>query len=61
MQEARLSRDKNHFYLLTNEVNPGEKQYYRLPVTGGKAERLTTMPGAHSVSLSPDEKWLAYR
>ncbi|RPE12241.1 S9 family peptidase [Chitinophaga lutea] len=61
VQEARLSRDKNHFYLLTNEVNPGEKQYYRLPVTGGKAERLTTMPGAHSVSLSPDEKWLAYR
>ncbi|WP_343702640.1 prolyl oligopeptidase family serine peptidase [Chitinophaga sp.] len=61
VQETKLSRHRDYFYLLTNEVHPGEKQYYRLPVTGGRAERLTSMPGAHSVSLSPDEKWLAYR
>lgn len=61
VQEAELSRDKQYFYLTTNEAHPGEKQFYRLPVSGGKAERITAMTGAHTVSLSPDEKWIAYR
>ncbi|MBO9155383.1 prolyl oligopeptidase family serine peptidase [Chitinophaga sp. GCM10012297] len=61
VQEAGLSRDKQYFYITTNEVHPGEKQFYRLPVVGGKAERITAMTGAHTVSLSPDEKWIAYR
>ncbi len=61
VQEVELSKDKKYFYLITNEAHPGEKHFYRLPVTGGKAERLTNMTGAHEVSLSPDEKWMAYR
>ena len=61
VQQAQLSRDKKYFYLTTNEVHPGEKQYYKMPVAGGKAVRLTSMTGAHEVELSPDEKWLAYR
>lgn len=61
VQQAQLSRDKKHFYIVTNEVHPGEKQLYRIAVTGGKAERLTTMQGAHEVSISPDEKWIAFR
>jgi dipeptidyl aminopeptidase/acylaminoacyl peptidase len=61
VQEVSLSRDKKYFYLRTNEVHPGEQHFYKLPVMGGKAEKLTTLTGAHEVSLSPDEKWLAYR
>ncbi|WP_341837595.1 prolyl oligopeptidase family serine peptidase [Chitinophaga pollutisoli] len=61
VQDAQLSRDKNHFYITTNEVHPGEKQFYKLAVAGGKPERITTMGGAHTVSISPDEKWIAYR
>ena len=61
VQQAQLSLDKKYFYITTNEVHPGEKQFYKLPVSGGKAERLTTMTGAHEVQLSPDEKWIAYR
>jgi dipeptidyl aminopeptidase/acylaminoacyl peptidase len=61
VQRVELSRDKRVFYLTTNEVHPGEKQFYRLPVAGGKAERLTQMTGAHEVSVSPDQKWLAIR
>ena len=61
VQDVTLSNNKQHFYILTNEVDPGETQYYRIPVTGGKTERLTTMPGAHTVSLSPDEKWITFR
>ncbi|MBC9930352.1 S9 family peptidase [Chitinophaga qingshengii] len=61
VQDVTLSNDKKHFYIVTNEVHPGEKQLYRIGVNGGKAERLTAMEGAHEVSISPDEKWIAYR
>ncbi|MCW3463721.1 S9 family peptidase [Chitinophaga nivalis] len=61
VQEVQLSQDKKYFYLTTNEVHPGEKQFYRIPVNGGKAERITTLTGAHEVSISPDNKWIAYR
>ena len=61
VQSAELSRDKKFFYITTNEVHPGEKHFYKLSIGGGKAEKLTTLTGAHEVSLSPDEKWIAYR
>jgi dipeptidyl aminopeptidase/acylaminoacyl peptidase len=61
VQQITLSRDKKNFYLTTNEVHPGEKHLYKLPLAGGRAERLTTMTGAHEVSLSPDEKMIAFR
>ncbi|HEY0273547.1 MAG TPA: DPP IV N-terminal domain-containing protein, partial [Chitinophaga sp.] len=61
VQEATLSHDKKYFYLLTNAVHPGEKQWYRMPATGGQPQRITTMTGAHEVSISPDGKWIAYR
>ena len=61
VQQIDLSRDKKFFYLITNEVHPGEKHFYKLPISGGKAEKLTSMTGAHEVSLSPDEKWMAFR
>lgn len=59
VQQARLSKDKKYFYITTNEVHPGEQHFYRLPVNGGKAERITTMTGANQVTLSPDEKKIA--
>ncbi|MEC5142644.1 prolyl oligopeptidase family serine peptidase [Chitinophaga sp. 212800010-3] len=61
VQTAQLSPDKQHFYITTNEVHPGEKQFYRIGVKGGKAERITTMEGANDVSVSPDGKWIAFR
>jgi len=57
--QAQLSTDKKYFYIITNEVHPGEQQYYRLPITGSKAERITTMTGANQVVVSPDEKQIA--
>jgi len=56
---TQLSASKKYFYITTNEVHPGEQHLYRLPVTGGKAERLTTQTGAHQAFISPDEKWIA--
>jgi len=61
VQQAQLSKDKKYFYLITNESHPGEKQFYKLLVGGGKAEKITSMIGAHEVMLSPDEKWIVYR
>lgn len=57
--QAVLSRDKKYFYITTNEVDPGEQQFYQLPLSGGKEERITTLTGANQVVLSPDEKQLA--
>ncbi|MFN8340989.1 MAG: prolyl oligopeptidase family serine peptidase [Cyclobacteriaceae bacterium] len=61
VQTAELSRDKQSLYITTNEVHPGEKQFYKLSVATGKMERLTSMTGANEVVVSPDEKWLAIR
>lgn len=54
-----LSKDKKAWYLNTSEVDPGERHFYKMPVMGGKMEKLTAMTGNNEVSLSPDEKKLA--
>ncbi|MDB5201226.1 MAG: peptidase [Ferruginibacter sp.] len=59
VQQATLSHDKKYFYVITNEVHPGEQQFYRLNISSGKTDRITTMTGANQVSISPDEKQLA--
>ena len=59
VQQCLLSGNKKYFYITTNEVHAGEQQLYRLPVTGGRAERITTMTGANNVILSPGEKQAA--
>jgi dipeptidyl aminopeptidase/acylaminoacyl peptidase len=56
---VQLSKSKKYFYITTNEVHPGEQHFYRLPVTGGKAEQITTFTGSNQANLSPDEKWIA--
>lgn len=61
VQSVDLSKDKQWFYLITNEVHPGEKHFYKMAVTGGDRIRITQMTGSNEVSLSPDEKTLAIR
>ena len=59
VQRAQLSKDKKFFYISTNEIHPGEQHFYRLQISTGKKERLTSLTGANQVTLSPDEKYLA--
>lgn len=54
-----LSKDLKHWYLTSSEVDPGERHFYRMPLMGGKLEKLTGMVGNNEVKLSPDEKKLA--
>ncbi|HEX6224057.1 MAG TPA: prolyl oligopeptidase family serine peptidase [Chryseolinea sp.] len=61
VQHVKLCNSKKYFYLITNEVHPGEKHLYRLASNGGKLERLTSMTGAHEAEVSPDEKTIAFR
>lgn len=59
--DAFLSNDKKHFYLSANQGTPFEQHFYKMPVEGGPLQKITSLPGCHQVSLSPDEKWLAVR
>ncbi|MBX3239008.1 MAG: prolyl oligopeptidase family serine peptidase [Chitinophagaceae bacterium] len=59
VQNAALSSDKKYFYITTNQVHPGEKQFYRLHITDLRQERITAPEGANEVTVSPDETKLA--
>ena len=39
----------------TSEVSPFERHFYRMPIAGGHAERITTGVGGHTVVVSPNE------
>ena len=56
----QLSRDKQHFYITSNEEHFGEQHYYKLAPWGGTRTRLTKMTGSNQVVLSPDETKLAF-
>ena len=60
VQSVQLSKDKQSFYITTNEVHPGEQHFYKMSVNGGERVRLTPKVGAYQVTLSPDETQLAY-
>ena len=57
--DVTLSPDEKTFYLRTNEPSPFEEQFYRMPVTGGTRQRITTKSGRHIVTVSPDGSLLA--
>ncbi|MFA7229065.1 MAG: alpha/beta fold hydrolase, partial [Melioribacteraceae bacterium] len=55
------SRDKKHFYFSSSEVHPGERHFYKIPIDGGRAEKITSMTGNNEAILSPDESHIALR
>jgi dipeptidyl aminopeptidase/acylaminoacyl peptidase len=57
--DVELSPDGKSFYLQTNEPSPFEEQFYRMPVSGGARERITTKSGRHTVKVSPNGALLA--
>ncbi len=56
-----ISRDKKYWYFHANREHPGERHLYRMPLYGGKMERLTSMPGRNDAVVSPDGKYLVIR
>ena len=57
--DVDISPDRRTFYIHTNEPSPFEEQIYRLPVTGGARERITTRSGRHIGVVSPDQQMIA--
>ncbi|MFV8839573.1 S9 family peptidase [Salinimicrobium soli] len=56
-----LSKDKKHWFLTTSAEGPGVRHFYKMPVRGGKMEKLTQLTGNNEVYLSPDENYMAIR
>lgn len=61
VRDLKLSKDKKTFYLTTNTTHPGNRNFYKLAVSGGLLEPILVQDGAHEVSLSPDESSLLVR
>jgi len=59
VETAVLSKDKSRFFLTTSESDPGEHQIYEMSAEGGARTRLTSLPGGHTCTLSPDDRWCA--
>ena len=54
-----LSKDKSRWYFTANKNHPGDRQFYSMPINGGKLQQLTTEIGNNEVFLSPDERTMA--
>lgn len=59
--DVNLSNDQQQFYFLANPESPGIRNLYKMSVTGGKMEALTTDKGGMEYALSPDETKIALR
>ena len=57
--DAKLSADKNFFYITTNKPEPAQHQFFRLGITDSKTEKITNMEGGNEVVVSPDEQNIA--
>ncbi|GGG48668.1 S9 family peptidase [Bizionia arctica] len=57
--KPQISKDKKHWYFTSNKNHPGDRQFYSMPINGGKFMALTDKIGNNDVSLSPDEKQMA--
>ncbi|NQU86576.1 MAG: S9 family peptidase, partial [Mariniphaga sp.] len=61
VSDAFISNDKKSFYFTANKIHPGVSHFYKIPVWGGEMTQITSMDGGNEVTLSPDEKYLAFR
>ncbi|HTS65607.1 MAG TPA: alpha/beta fold hydrolase [Candidatus Acidoferrales bacterium] len=56
---ARQSPDKSQFYITANMDTPYENHLYEMSGEGGPLTRLTSRPGRHVTTVSPDQRWIA--
>jgi len=59
--EAQISRDKKSLFITANPESPHERHFYHLNLNNKKLKKITSLPGNHEVTISPDEKHLAIR
>lgn len=59
VRDVTLSPDQQTFYLTTNEPSPFDQNLFRMSVNGGAREQITTKPGKHTATVSPDGRLVA--
>ena len=59
VQNVELSQTGKTFYITANKNHPGNQEFYHLSISDQSLSPILTKQGAHEVSVSPDEKWLA--
>ncbi|GGW23554.1 peptidase S9 [Arenibacter certesii] len=57
--DPKISKDEKRWYFTANKNHPGDRQFYSMPLSGGKLQQLTQMTGGNEVVLSPDERKMA--
>ncbi|WP_251808164.1 prolyl oligopeptidase family serine peptidase [Arenibacter sp. H213] len=57
--DPQISKDQKRWYFTANKNHPGDRQFYSMPLGGGKLQQLTEMTGGNEVTLSPDESKMA--
>ncbi len=57
--DPKISKDRKRWYFTANKIHPGDRQFYSMPINGGKIVQLTSLTGNNEVSLSPDEQHMA--
>ncbi len=59
VSDVMVPPDQGTFFLRANRDGPEVKQFYTLAIEGGVMQKLTTEPGNHQVTVSPDGRFLA--
>jgi dipeptidyl aminopeptidase/acylaminoacyl peptidase len=59
VEDVDISADRRYFEMHTSEVSPFERHFYRMPIAGGAAERITKDVGGHTVAVSPTGQLIA--
>jgi len=59
VKSVSISPDRRYFYLTTSEGSPFEEHLWRAELDGSRRTRITTQPGLHDVTVSPDGRRLA--
>ncbi len=50
-----------YWYIVANKEEPGQRQLYQMPLSGGKMTRITHLTGNNEIYFSPDYKYIAIR
>ncbi|MBE0652158.1 MAG: S9 family peptidase [Bacteroidales bacterium] len=61
VSDLSISNDRKFWYFISNEVDPGIHELYKLAVKDGSKTQLTNFGGGVEAELSPDEKYFALR
>lgn len=59
IRKVSISDDRRVFYITSAEASAAENQLYAMSVDGGDRKRMTTKPGGHNASVSPDGNAIA--